>query len=156
MGYLPFNINNSISILTNNGAGAFSTSIGFSVGINPYSVAAGDFNGDGRDDLAVANYDGYVTVLLNKCLANSNNAAASVSAANFTPALAVEGITASLTSAPIWARLPISSTLCCSEPGSATVLRSRRSPSTTAKARRRRSTPGRREASSDWIRSISS
>ena len=29
----------------------------WSVGTSPYSVAVGDFNGDGKQDLAVANYN---------------------------------------------------------------------------------------------------
>src|SRR5262249_29795717 len=41
----------------------------FATGVNPFSVAVGDFNGDGVQDLAVANedlpsFDGSVSVLL--------------------------------------------------------------------------------------------
>src|ERR1017187_1516271 len=36
----------------------------FTVAPNPMSVAVGDFNGDGKSDLAIANGDGTVTVLL--------------------------------------------------------------------------------------------
>ena len=39
------------------GLGGFSGSTEVSVGSGPYSVAIGDFNGDGKQDLAVANYD---------------------------------------------------------------------------------------------------
>ncbi|GBE72959.1 hypothetical protein myaer87_01860 [Microcystis aeruginosa NIES-87] len=44
---------------------AFGTPTNFSVGNRPYSVTVGDFNGDGKSDLAVANYSGSnVSVLL--------------------------------------------------------------------------------------------
>ena len=37
--------------------GGFSGTTEVSVGSSPYSVAIGDFNGDGKQDLAVANVD---------------------------------------------------------------------------------------------------
>jgi FG-GAP-like repeat/FG-GAP repeat len=43
---------------------SFATHVDFATGNGPYSVAVGDFNGDGRPDFAVANYGG-VSVLLN-------------------------------------------------------------------------------------------
>ena len=46
-----------MSILLGDGAGNFSAATNFAVGIDPLSVAVGDFNGDGKQDLAVANYD---------------------------------------------------------------------------------------------------
>lgn len=65
---------NTVSVLINNttpGAAtpAFTTQQSFSLGAtgtSPHSVAVEDFNGDGRPDLATANYDGHtVSVLLN-------------------------------------------------------------------------------------------
>src|SRR5436853_5362431 len=44
---------------------SFVTRVDYAVGANPSSVAVGDFNGDGRPDLAVANYgSNTVSVLL--------------------------------------------------------------------------------------------
>ena len=43
------------SILLNNGSGAFGAPTSFATGVNARSVAIGDFNRDGRLDLAVAN-----------------------------------------------------------------------------------------------------
>ncbi|MFB6615401.1 FG-GAP-like repeat-containing protein [Streptomyces sp. NPDC085524] len=59
----------SVSVLLNNGSGGFGTQPAgspFAVGDNPFSVAVGDFNGDAKQDLAVANSTGdSVSVLLN-------------------------------------------------------------------------------------------
>ena len=52
----PTSDSNNVSILLGNGAGSFSAATNFAVGSDPYSVAVGDFNGDGKQDLAVANY----------------------------------------------------------------------------------------------------
>src|SRR5678815_6174792 len=43
------------SILLGDGTGHFSAATNFGVGIGPFSVVVGDFNGDGNQDLAVAN-----------------------------------------------------------------------------------------------------
>ena len=45
----------TVSIRLGDGLGGFSGSTEVSVGSDPYSVAIGDFNGDGKQDLAVAN-----------------------------------------------------------------------------------------------------
>jgi uncharacterized protein (TIGR03437 family) len=62
------NVNsNNVTVLLGNGLGGFEPAPGspFPVGTNPFSVAAGDFNGDGIADIAAANQgDSTVTVLL--------------------------------------------------------------------------------------------
>jgi hypothetical protein len=60
------NVPGTVSILLGNGDGSF-TSAGAptAVGTHPTSIAVGDFNGDGSDDLAVTNVDsGSVSILL--------------------------------------------------------------------------------------------
>lgn len=84
----------SVEVLLGNGSGNFGTPVAYLAGLQPVSVTAGDFNGDGRVDLATANISNTTSVLLNNCLANSNNAATTVSAASFTSALASEAIVA--------------------------------------------------------------
>ena len=46
---------NNVSVLLGNGAGGFGPATNFNVGSSPVSMAVGDFNGDGNQDLAVAN-----------------------------------------------------------------------------------------------------
>jgi hypothetical protein len=55
----------TVSILLGNGDGTFQSPQSYATGANPFSVAVGDFNGDGAPDLAVADYyDNKVNVLL--------------------------------------------------------------------------------------------
>ena len=49
----------SVSILLGNGDGTFKPASNSRAGSLPYALAVGDFNGDGRLDLAVANYGSY-------------------------------------------------------------------------------------------------
>jgi hypothetical protein len=58
---------NNVTILLGNGHGAFAQPAGSQIGagVDPFSVAMGDFNLDGKPDLAVANYTSHdVTILL--------------------------------------------------------------------------------------------
>ncbi len=53
-------------MLLGTGTGSFAPATNFTVGSSPRSVAVGDFNGDGKSDLATANYNGgNVSVFLN-------------------------------------------------------------------------------------------
>jgi hypothetical protein len=55
----------SLSVLINKGDGTFKPHTDYSAGFAPISVAAGDFNGDGKQDLVTANdQDNNVAVLL--------------------------------------------------------------------------------------------
>ncbi len=52
---IPFSTRSTVSILLGNANGTFQGGVSYPVGIRPLSVAVGDFNADGRPDLAVAN-----------------------------------------------------------------------------------------------------
>jgi hypothetical protein len=55
----------TVSVLLGNGDGTFQTQVTYATGVFPSSVTSGDFNGDGKPDLAVANYaSSTVTVLV--------------------------------------------------------------------------------------------
>jgi len=71
---------NNVTVLLGNGLGGFTVAAGgpFAVGINPSSLVVGDFNGDGIEDLATANYgSNNVTVLLGNGLGGFTPAAGS-------------------------------------------------------------------------------
>jgi hypothetical protein len=58
----------TISVLINNGNGTFAAKVDYPTGVgsNPLSIAAGDFNGDGKPDLATANNsNSMMSVLIN-------------------------------------------------------------------------------------------
>ena len=49
-------LDNDVSILLGNGDGTFQNQVTYAVGSSPDALVTGDFTGDGRTDLAVANY----------------------------------------------------------------------------------------------------
>src|ERR1051325_11379517 len=51
----------SISVLLGNGNGTFRAAVNYNAGTSPRSLAVGDFNGDGKLDLAIANYGSFGT-----------------------------------------------------------------------------------------------
>jgi Metallo-peptidase family M12/FG-GAP-like repeat/FG-GAP repeat len=62
---LVFLVSNDVSVLLGNGDGSFQPAVNYPVGSGAYSVAVGDFNGDTKPDLAVANNNSNdVSVLL--------------------------------------------------------------------------------------------
>jgi hypothetical protein len=81
---------NNVTVFLGNGAGGFTAASGspITVGTSPQAVALGDFNGDGKLDLAVANYSGSISILL-------GNGAGGFTAASGSP-LASGGMTASV------------------------------------------------------------
>jgi hypothetical protein len=46
----------TVSVLLGNGDGTFQPAVSYDAGAGPFGVAAGDFNRDGKQDLAVVNY----------------------------------------------------------------------------------------------------
>jgi hypothetical protein len=56
----------SVIVFFGNGDGTFQKPTIYNLSAYPYSVAAGDLNGDGRPDIAVAEYTAGVAVLLNR------------------------------------------------------------------------------------------
>src|SRR5260370_4517138 len=62
---------NNVSVLLGNGDGTFQAAIAFGAGFNPHFVALGDFNSDGRLDLAAVNY-GSATATVSVLLGNGD------------------------------------------------------------------------------------
>ena len=62
---------NFVSMFLGDGNGGFGPATILGVGPNPYSAVVGDFNGDGKQDIATANNDfpnpGSVSILMRDC-----------------------------------------------------------------------------------------
>ena len=91
-----------VSVCLGNGDGSFQPAMAIGVGERPSSVALGDFNGDGKPDLAVANEtSNNVTALINQ---GSDTFLTAVSAAGLTGPVAPESL------ASLFGALPASGT----------------------------------------------
>ena len=55
MGSVSSAFTDNVSVLLNKGDGSFHDVTRYGVGIQPYAIATGDFNRDGKLDLATAN-----------------------------------------------------------------------------------------------------
>jgi hypothetical protein len=67
---------NEVWVMLGNGDGTFDSAARFAAGNSPNFVAAGDFNSDGRQDLAVTDYNsGSISVLLNQGVADTSPSA---------------------------------------------------------------------------------
>ena len=74
------NNGNNVSVLLGDGTGGFATATNFPVGSStPFSVTVGDFNGDGKLDLAAANFSGN-----NVSVLQGNGTGGFATATNFT------------------------------------------------------------------------
>jgi hypothetical protein len=60
----PNGTNSNISVLLNNGDGTYQDAVSYDTDTNPLSIAIGDFNGDNKLDLAVANAGGNTVSIL--------------------------------------------------------------------------------------------
>src|SRR5262249_11018670 len=81
----------NVSVLVGNGDGTFQAAVNFGAGVGPRSVAVGDFNGDGVQDLAVAN-SGFVSTNVSVLLGNGDGmfqAAVNFGVGNFPVSVAV-------------------------------------------------------------------
>ena len=59
---------NTVNILLGNGKGIFAAKVDYATGAYSFGVAVGDFNADGKPDLAAANTNARtVSILLNGC-----------------------------------------------------------------------------------------
>ncbi|MBZ5538617.1 MAG: VCBS repeat-containing protein [Acidobacteriia bacterium] len=57
----PGSVNGSVSILLGNGKGGFQPAVSYNAGSHPWSITVGDFNGDGKPDLAVADNGAFMS-----------------------------------------------------------------------------------------------
>ncbi len=78
----------NVSVLLGDGTGNFSAASNFGVGHQPDSVAVGDFNGDGKQDLAVANNSSDSSILLGDGTGNFSVASLGVGSAGWSIAVA--------------------------------------------------------------------
>jgi len=84
-----YNSNNA-SVVLGNGAGSFSSATNFAAGSTPLAIAVGDFNGDGKPDLAVGSNLGHtISILLGDGSGGFGPAASTSLVVGSTVALAV-------------------------------------------------------------------
>jgi uncharacterized protein (TIGR03437 family) len=85
-------LQNDVSLLLGNGDGTFASEISLAAGNNPFGLTSGDFNGDGKLDLAVANNGSPYVSLLFSGFPKGLSSFTTVSAADGSPGLAPEAL----------------------------------------------------------------
>ncbi len=87
--------------LLGNGDGTFQAAANYATGSDPISVGVGDFNGDGKPDLAVANYGGNnVTILLNTTPGSAKAATSTTLTSSLNPSILGQTVTFAATVTP--------------------------------------------------------
>ncbi|MEO8665706.1 MAG: T9SS type A sorting domain-containing protein [Ignavibacteria bacterium] len=71
--YGSFGSGNSVAILINNGDGTFANAVSYPAGNSPFKIVSGKINSDNFLDIAVANMDGKVNILLNSGTGDFSN-----------------------------------------------------------------------------------
>jgi gliding motility-associated-like protein len=92
-------LNNSVSVFRNTstpgsfGVGSFAAKVDFPTGSNPYAVAIGDIDGDGKPDLSVTNdFSSSVSVLRNTSTSGSIDAGSFAAKVDFTTGTNVRAV----------------------------------------------------------------
>jgi hypothetical protein len=94
-----FDVN--VSVLLGNGDGTFRASVNYAAGSNPVFVAVGDFNGDGKPDLAVANSgSNNVTIFLNTTPGSAKAATSITLTSSPNPSMFGQAVTLTATVTP--------------------------------------------------------
>ena len=86
---------NTVSVFKNtssSGSITFASRVDFPTGVQPYGVAIGDIDGDGKPDLAVGNIDGTVSVFRNTGTTGSITSGSFASKVDFVAAADVDGV----------------------------------------------------------------
>jgi hypothetical protein len=90
-----------VGVLLGNGDGTLQAPVFYGAGSGPISVAMGDFNGDGKPDLAVANYgSNNLTIILNTTPGSAKAATSTTLTSSLNPSIWGQTVTLTATVTP--------------------------------------------------------